>query len=94
MDIEEVEKRVHFQLHGDFLDGIHILTVPGKVGSRMVKLKLVPWSVRANRSTDSRWVVSCHWVKRIRRMSFLAIKYPGFEISNLLTAEARSDRLR
>jgi hypothetical protein len=31
--------------------------LPGKVGGRKVKLKLVPWSVRASRSEDSRWVI-------------------------------------
>ena len=57
MDLKEVEKQVHVRWHGDLLGGIHTLTVPGKVGSRMVKLNLVPWSVRASRGEDSRWII-------------------------------------
>ncbi|MBT3272003.1 MAG: hypothetical protein HN368_02520 [Spirochaetales bacterium] len=57
MDLKEVEKQVSVQWHGDLLDGIHILTVPGKVGGRTVDLKLVPWSVRAGRGQDSRWII-------------------------------------
>jgi len=57
IDLKDVEKQVEVKWHEDLLDGIHTLSVPGKVGGRMVKLKLVPWSVRANRSEDSRWVI-------------------------------------
>ncbi len=54
---EEVRKRVKVTWHPDLLDGIHLLTVPGLVEGKAVDLKLVPWSVRANRSDDSRWLV-------------------------------------
>jgi hypothetical protein len=57
INLTDVEKQVDVQWHGDLLDGIHTLSVPGKVGGRKVKLKLVPWSVRASRSKDSRWVI-------------------------------------
>jgi hypothetical protein len=57
IDLKDVEKQVDVEWHGDLLDGIHTLSVPGKVGGRKVKLKLVPWSVRASRSEDSRWVI-------------------------------------
>ena len=54
---ESVEQQVKTEWHPDLLDGIHVLSLPGQVEGKSVELKLVPWSVRANRSTDSRWVV-------------------------------------
>ncbi len=57
IDLKDVEKQVKVQWHGNLLDGIHILTVLGEAHNRKVKLKLVPWSVRANRSEDSRWII-------------------------------------
>jgi hypothetical protein len=54
---EEVEERVKAEWHPDLLDGIHVLRLPGQVEGRPVELKLVPWSVRANRSENSRWIV-------------------------------------
>ena len=56
-DTEETDKRVKVKWHKDLLDGINVLTVPGMVDGKSVDLKLVPWSVRANRSDDSRWVI-------------------------------------
>jgi hypothetical protein len=57
INLQDVEKQVDVDWHEDLLDGIHVLSVPGRVGARKVKLKLVPWSVRASRSEDSRWVI-------------------------------------
>jgi len=57
INLKDVEKQVDVEWHEDLLDGIHTLSVPGKVGGRKVKLKLVPWSVRASRSKNSRWVI-------------------------------------
>ncbi|MHC4962361.1 MAG: glycoside hydrolase family 127 protein [Planctomycetota bacterium] len=57
VDLKDIEKQVKVQWHEHLLDGIHVLTVPGRVEAKLVKLKLVPWSVRANRSQDSRWVI-------------------------------------
>ena len=54
---EEVTNRVGVKWHPDLLDGIHMLNVPGLVEGKAVDLKLVPWSVRANRSDNSRWVI-------------------------------------
>ena len=54
---EEVTQRVGVTWHPDLLDGIHMLHVPGLVDGKAVDLKLVPWSVRANRSEDSRWLI-------------------------------------
>jgi len=54
---EEVTQRVGVTWHPDLLDGIHILHVPGLVEGKAVDLKLVPWSVRANRSENSRWLI-------------------------------------
>jgi len=34
-----------------------MLHVPGLVDGKAVDLKLVPWSVRANRSANSRWLI-------------------------------------
>ena len=53
----EVTQRVRVRWHPDLLDGIHVLHVPGLVEGKAVDLKLVPWSVRANRSEHSRWVI-------------------------------------
>lgn len=53
----EVESRVKTTWHPETLDGIHMLHVPGRVDGEDVQLRLVPWSVRANRSEDSRWVI-------------------------------------
>jgi DUF1680 family protein len=53
----EVAQRVCIRWHPDLLDGIHMLHVPGLVDDRAVDLGLVPWSVRANRSENSRWVI-------------------------------------
>lgn len=50
-------QRVRVTWHPDLLDGIHVLHVPGLVEGKAVDLKLVPWSVRANRSEHSRWVI-------------------------------------
>ena len=54
---EEVEKHTDVKWHPDLLDGIHVLRLPGPVEGKPVDLKLVPWSVRANRSKDSRWII-------------------------------------
>jgi DUF1680 family protein len=54
---EDVVQRVKAEWHPDLLDGIHVLHVPGVVDGKAVELKLVPWSVRANRSEDSRWII-------------------------------------
>jgi DUF1680 family protein len=54
---EEVTQRVDVKWHPELLDGIHILHVPGLVEGKAVDLKLVPWSVRANRSDNSRWLI-------------------------------------
>jgi uncharacterized protein len=54
---EEVEKHVEVEWHQDLLEGIHVIRVPGRVDGKTVDLKLIPWSVRANRSEESRWVI-------------------------------------
>ena len=54
---EEFRAHVKVDWHPDLLDGIHVLTVPGVVEDKAIDLKLVPWSVRANRSDHSRWVI-------------------------------------
>lgn len=54
---EEITQRVEVKWHPQLLDGIHMLHVPGLVDGKTVDLKLVPWSVRANRSDHSRWVI-------------------------------------
>lgn len=54
---EEVTQRVGLRWHPDLLDGIHMLHVPGLVEGEAIDLKLVPWSVRANRSENSRWLI-------------------------------------
>jgi DUF1680 family protein len=53
----DVEKSVAVEWRPDLLEGIHVLRVPGRAGDKPVELTLVPWSVRANRSPDSRWVI-------------------------------------
>ncbi len=53
----EVTQHVDIKWHPDLLDGIHVLRLPGLVEGKVVELKLVPWSVRANRSENSRWVI-------------------------------------
>jgi len=54
---KEVTQRVGLTWHPDLLDGIHMLHVPGLVEGKAVELNLVPWSVRANRSENSRWLI-------------------------------------
>jgi len=54
---EEVKGRVDVTWHPDLLGGIHMLGLPGLVDGEEVELKLVPWSVRANRCDTSRWVI-------------------------------------
>ena len=54
---EGIRAQVKVDWHPDLLDGIHVLTVPGLVEGNAIDLKLVPWSVRANRSDNSRWVI-------------------------------------
>ena len=54
---EEARETVEVTWHPDLLDGIHMLHVPGLVDGKNVDLKLVPWSVRANRSENSRWLI-------------------------------------
>jgi len=54
---EEVTQRVGVTWHPGLLDGIHMLHVPGWVEGKAVDLRLVPWSVRANRSNHSRWLI-------------------------------------
>jgi DUF1680 family protein len=54
---EEVMQHVDVKWHPDLLDGVHVLRLPGLVEGKVVELKLVPWSVRANRSANSRWII-------------------------------------
>lgn len=54
---EEITQHVDVKWHPNLLDGIHVLRLPGLVEGKAVELKLVPWSVRANRSENSRWVI-------------------------------------
>lgn len=53
----DVARLVKVSWHPNLLDGIHVLTVPGEVDGKPVDLRLVPWSVRANRSENSRWTI-------------------------------------
>ena len=54
---EDVIRRVRVQWHPELLDGIHVLHLPGLASGKRVGLTLVPWSVRANRSQNSRWLI-------------------------------------
>jgi len=54
---EDVQNSVAVKWHPDLLEGIHMLSMPGKVDGKAVELKLVPWQVRANRSENSRWML-------------------------------------
>jgi DUF1680 family protein len=63
---EDIATRVKVKFHSELLDGINQLHVPGIVGEKSVELKLVPWSVRANRSQDSRWVIFLPLVRSIK----------------------------
>ncbi len=54
---QDLIKQVRLEWHPELLDGIHVLRLPGLAGGKRVELTLVPWSVRANRSRDSRWVI-------------------------------------
>ena len=57
MQPEEVQQRVEVKWYPDLLDGIDMLSMPGLVDGKAVELKLVPWSVRASRSDESRWLI-------------------------------------
>ncbi len=54
---EEVAGQVNVTWKPDLLDGINILMLPALAGQKEITIKLVPWSVRANRSDDSRWII-------------------------------------
>ena len=54
---EIVDMLVRVEWHPELLDGINILQIPGSAGGKQVELSLVPWSVRANRTRNSRWVI-------------------------------------
>ena len=54
---DEVGDSIEVEWRPDLLEGIHVIRVPGRVDGKAVDLTLVPWSVRANRSEDSRWVI-------------------------------------
>jgi DUF1680 family protein len=63
---EDVVAKVKVEFHPELLDGINMLHVPGIVDDKPVELKLVPWSVRANRSQDSRWVIFLPLVRSMK----------------------------
>ena len=54
---EEVSERVTEKWYPDLLEGIHKLSVPGRVDEQEVDLTLVPWFARASRSDNARWII-------------------------------------
>ncbi len=57
LDPADVSERVRVEWCPDLLSGIHTLRLPGLVDGEPTEFTLVPWSVRANRSENSRWVI-------------------------------------
>ncbi|MHC4984732.1 MAG: glycoside hydrolase family 127 protein [Planctomycetota bacterium] len=54
---DNIGKRVTEKWQPDLLGGITTLHLPGLINAEPVDLTLIPWSVRANRSDDSRWII-------------------------------------
>jgi DUF1680 family protein len=54
---QDLDRQTRVEWQPELLGGIHVLHAPGLVDGRPVRLSLVPWYVRANRSQDSRWVI-------------------------------------
>ena len=54
---DQVDTLVQEQWRPDLLEGITQLHLPGLVDGQRVELTLIPWSVRANRNPDSRWII-------------------------------------
>lgn len=57
MTPKHVPERVTEERCPDELGGITQLHLPGRIDTQAVDLTLIPWSVRANRDPDGRWII-------------------------------------
>lgn len=66
---ENIDQKVKTNWNPELLGGIHSLTIPGwqKKPTNPVKLTLIPWYARANRSDNSRWIIHLPYADHLQK---------------------------